>query len=487
MDDIEIIDLNDSNSHLVLKNDNGKDVVVLIGSDVEDLRSPVISSPIKSSLVGAFSRSIQNADINEDDVVLLDDTVSINFSMEVDGEFQNDTSINLSIDGERETQTLGYKRSQSNLLDEIEHSAISTSLDHDDEEGKDYSSNLPSLLSNNDSMKLTLQGYKDTSLLNGRIAPARYSTPEKQNRNSTFKLQSSPNFNNEVAGKVQITSKSPAKLINSVTQKRYHDELEVSSNILKDQTHTKRKKIFISQTDNQNETLNNVALDLTQYMHDYETASVEQQNGQSNTEDRGNSWETAIKSPDILPDHYFDSIVVDSENNSPYKGEKRSLFVVDSSQSTPVNLNKNGLRHANSLRDNALIERKTIAHSKYFTVEQYKEMVKKCLSSSEMKQRYNECNKVSRSEETIQKEMILNVNYKTIEIFESKNISLSSELKPITIIQNFEEYPVIWFKRKCSSIYDHNHGIFYPCDEVLVDESICVLVYEASFGFLLSL
>ena len=458
MDEVKIIDINDTTELSIGDSKQTKnDVVVLISSEGDDAKSP-FNDNLYDKLTRSFADSIISQPVEDDDVVLLENNASISFSFEVEGRFQNDTAIESQEEekevehgakSDRQTQsqlTQNFKRSQSRLLDDIENSPVTFSLLSDDEEDCQPPPSRGQL-----SQKV-LVTIPQSSPIGSRMGSYNYdavtSSPTLRKTQSQIRkpIRTKP---------INERTESPISPIsgNNKLRRPYSGSLPLPRTNLYSNSSSIRKDAANASTD-----LSSVALDLTKYM-DYN--------------DNSRKVKKRRKSPEANGE---DSMIIDSDDSYLVKDNERPLFVENSSQSTPVNSKKRSIKYT---EDDNLDEGLIMVNARPFSDQEYHEMTKKCLSSSEMKKLYNECNKVTRTEESIANEMVLTINHKIMNLIQSKHISLADDLKPLTIINNYEEFPIIRFKRKCTSIYDQTHGIFYPCEETIADESICVLVYEA--------
>lgn len=465
MDEVNIIDINDTTEQSLVGNEGTANGVVVLISSEGEREGPPASDPIHYSLARSLSDSVGQRNVEDDDVVLLENSVSVSFSLEVEGRFQNDTAIESDNEPASQPQTQTFKRSQSRLLDEIENSGLSISALSDDEEASPLVSNQRSVIHKNIESEMKSGKY---------IIPLPQSSPlEKMSQVFNYQLASSPTPNKSPSSRSTLPVKSPLQLSTTVANKRSYREVQPPK--FDPYLTRKLKKPQNKATAD----VSSVALDLTKYMEDchdlYGTLVSDTHIRQQR------SLDTKTNSYHSESNYEHDSIVIESDEDDDITNtrQEKPLFVQHSSQSTPVSSNKLALRQPRHVEDEKIDKVKPMVNARPFTDQEYSEMVKKCLGTSEMRKLYNECNKVSRTEETIYNEMILTVNNKVMELIHSKHISFEEELKPLTIIQNYEEFPIIRFKRKCRSIYDQTHGVFYPCDEVIANESICVLVYEA--------
>ncbi|CDO94698.1 unnamed protein product [Kluyveromyces dobzhanskii CBS 2104] len=468
MDEVNIIDVNDTTEYSFPGDGRAENVVVLISSEGEDQKSPTHNN-FQHSLAKSLEDATGPHTVDDEDVVLLENNVSVSFSFEVDGKFQNDTAIESEEDILSQPQTQSYKRSQSRLLDEIEYSGLSSPIFSGEDDNQAVISTVPPVVSRNLTSMGASHGYT-------RAAP-QSSPSERFSQVSNYYLASSPTSSKSTSFKSTNPASYPAQSpTETKCNKRPFHELQPPKFATYQTSNSKG-----SQRKGLSDAVS-VALDLTEYMeqcHDsYGTLTSDTHiRHQASLETKTNSYYSRSNS-------LHDSIVVgsDDENGisdtSPLPKEK-PLFVQHSSQSTPVNSKRLMLRQPGHMEDEKVEEMKPIVNSRPFTDQDYLQMVKKSLGTPAMKKLYNECNKVTRTEENIYNEMILTINTKVMELMQSKHISFEEELKPLTIIHNYDEYPIIRFKRRCTSVYDQTHGIFYPCDEVIADESICVLVYEA--------
>lgn len=124
-------------------------------------------------------------------------------------------------------------------------------------------------------------------------------------------------------------------------------------------------------------------------------------------------------------------------------------------------------------------KREHVVNGKYFTKEEFNSMLQVCINDSRFKKKYNDVNKITKDKDKLAQEMVLDINETIINYFDQIGIDLDKELFPTSIIKNSDNIPIIKFKRKCNSIYDYNHDIFFPCDEILAEESLCILFYQA--------
>ncbi|AMD18747.1 HBL155Wp [Eremothecium sinecaudum] len=120
-----------------------------------------------------------------------------------------------------------------------------------------------------------------------------------------------------------------------------------------------------------------------------------------------------------------------------------------------------------------------IVHGKYYSNEESKSMVTKSHASNSLKKKFTEVNKTQRDKEVLLSEIIISINDAVNEQLIEGGSNVNDIFSPSTIFQNYEDIPIIRLKRKCSSIYDFNHNMFYPCDTVICEEPTCVLLFQA--------
>ncbi|SCU94309.1 LANO_0E06370g1_1 [Lachancea nothofagi CBS 11611] len=120
-----------------------------------------------------------------------------------------------------------------------------------------------------------------------------------------------------------------------------------------------------------------------------------------------------------------------------------------------------------------------IVNGKYFTDEESRKEVAKSLSTAPGKKKYNAVNKLVKDAVTLKTEMILDMDESLYRDFEGDGIDLRQELLPTQIIHTHETKALIKLRRSCKSIYDYNHGIFYPIKESVVNETVSILYYDA--------
>lgn len=473
MHELEQIDINDSTVSTVTLNQTKNDIIVITSDYDEDhhhrVESTNIGSPIMQKSSQALSMSFGKYD-SDDEIVFLDQRDSFNLSFEVEAEFQDDTMIN-SAKGSQEPQTQASKRSQSNVLDEIEQAALSATTDS--VESSAISSPTP--FGGSVERRMFPQ---QRQLLSGQIVrSSQYSSPVRTEIPSSYTLASSPvsTWNSRDASS-QIRSYS--RMSGSLKRDVPEDTQELNA-------HSKRKK-FENQISIENSEHTTASGSMWSLMNTIERNKRNDMESMSSVSQFDKNVCSILNNrrPLSLGRDGIDSVVVDSDSGSDidFPSKERPLFVLHSSQSTPVGIKTKGKNIISERKSTPLsnLERKQkITNSRFFSEEEYQAMVKKCLSTTETKQKYNDCNKVQRTVENIQAEMILHVNHKIVALLEAKNIDLTKELAPTTILRNYESTQVIWFRRKCTSIFDRSHGIFYPCDEVIEEESTCVLFYEA--------
>ncbi|AET38968.1 Mms4p Ecym_3485 [Eremothecium cymbalariae DBVPG len=120
-----------------------------------------------------------------------------------------------------------------------------------------------------------------------------------------------------------------------------------------------------------------------------------------------------------------------------------------------------------------------IVHSEHFSDAESQSMIGRIISNAKLKKRFNEANKASRNKDILLAELVLSINDDVYKYFSSEQVHIKEVLSPAQVFQNYEDLPIIRFKRNCTTIYDLNHNLFYPCDSVLCEETTCVLFYKA--------
>ncbi|AEY95898.1 FADL318Cp [Eremothecium gossypii FDAG1] len=124
-------------------------------------------------------------------------------------------------------------------------------------------------------------------------------------------------------------------------------------------------------------------------------------------------------------------------------------------------------------------KRDYIVHSKAFTAEESKAKIRQLMSNTALKKQFNEVNKVTREKQSLLAEIVLSINEQVHQYLLEQKVPIAEVLGPTTVIHNFESVPIIRFKRKCTSMYDLNNDIYYPCETTMCNEPICLLFYNA--------
>lgn len=143
----------------------------------------------------------------------------------------------------------------------------------------------------------------------------------------------------------------------------------------------------------------------------------------------------------------------------------------------PGAINDDSLKY--SIDPTRLHMRNFVTHGKHYSEQESETTIKRLLQNPVTRKMYNEVNKVTRDPDSLRSEITLDISHNVYSGFKEQGIELEKELGPTLIKQNYESLPIINFKRKTTSVYDYTHDIFYPCEETIVEEPVCVLFYQA--------
>lgn len=135
-------------------------------------------------------------------------------------------------------------------------------------------------------------------------------------------------------------------------------------------------------------------------------------------------------------------------------------------------LSKVGDRNARQIQ-------KFVVLGRSFTDEESKLEINKNLATGAGKKEFNAANKLVKEPSVLKEEISIDINESLYQSFLEDGVDLRERLSPAQILHTHTVNPLMKLRRNCKSIYDYEHGIFYPIKETLVSESISILYYDA--------
>ncbi|CUS23870.1 LAQU0S12e01882g1_1 [Lachancea quebecensis] len=123
--------------------------------------------------------------------------------------------------------------------------------------------------------------------------------------------------------------------------------------------------------------------------------------------------------------------------------------------------------------------RKFIVLGKSFTDEESRLEINKSLATSAGKKEFNAVNKLVKEPSVLKEEISIDICASLYQSFLEEGVDLKERLSPAQVLHTHTVNPLMKLRRNCKSIYDYEHGIFYPARETLVTETISILYYEA--------
>ncbi|SCU93393.1 LAFA_0F16160g1_1 [Lachancea sp. 'fantastica'] len=120
-----------------------------------------------------------------------------------------------------------------------------------------------------------------------------------------------------------------------------------------------------------------------------------------------------------------------------------------------------------------------IINSRFYSDVESQREISKIQTTAAGKKMFNAANKLIKDTNTLKNEMILDIDESLYQEFVADGVDLKNEVHPAQIIHLHEVKSLIKLRRRCSSIYDLNHGLFYPRAEKVVSETVSILFYNA--------
>ncbi|CEP63848.1 Mms4p LALA0_S09e03862g [Lachancea lanzarotensis] len=120
-----------------------------------------------------------------------------------------------------------------------------------------------------------------------------------------------------------------------------------------------------------------------------------------------------------------------------------------------------------------------IVNSRFFSDEESRNEISKFQTTAAGKKMFNAANKLIKDVNILKAEMILDVDELLYQEFASDGIDLKTEVQPAQIIHLHDVKPLIKLRRRCNSIFDLKHGLFYPRPEKIVSENVSIMFYNA--------
>lgn len=126
--------------------------------------------------------------------------------------------------------------------------------------------------------------------------------------------------------------------------------------------------------------------------------------------------------------------------------------------------------------------RKYIIQGEIYTKKESELLIQHWLTND--REAFKQANQIYRSNEKARSAIIVEMPAHMIEMFKRDSINMEQQIAPATLQAGYEkELPRIRFLRRCNSIYDLSHDVYYPNELKTIEENLNILYYDAQIFF----